>query len=44
MRRALVVGVLLSLVLAAAAGASEQKPTLSELERELICPTCQTTL
>jgi cytochrome c-type biogenesis protein CcmH len=44
MRRALLVGALLALVLAAAAGASEQKPTLAELERELICPTCQTTL
>jgi cytochrome c-type biogenesis protein CcmH len=44
MRRALLAGVLLALVLAAATGASEQKPTLAELERELICPTCQTTL
>jgi cytochrome c-type biogenesis protein CcmH len=44
MTRALVVGTLLALLLAAAAGASEQKPTLAELERELICPTCQTTL
>ena len=24
--------------------ASEQKPTLAELERELVCPTCETTL
>jgi cytochrome c-type biogenesis protein CcmH len=44
MRRALLVGALLALSLVAAAGASEQKPTLAELERELICPTCQTTL
>ena len=44
MRRALVICALLALSLAAAAGASEQKPTLDELERELICPTCQTTL
>ena len=44
MRRALVVAALLALSLVAAAGASEQKPTLAELERELICPTCQTTL
>ena len=44
MRRALVISALLALALAAAAVASEQKPTLAELERELICPTCQTTL
>jgi cytochrome c-type biogenesis protein CcmH len=44
MRRAVLVCALLALALAAAAGASEQKPTLAELERELICPTCQTTL
>jgi cytochrome c-type biogenesis protein CcmH len=44
MRRALLVGAFLALALAASAGASEQKPTLAELERELICPTCQTTL
>jgi cytochrome c-type biogenesis protein CcmH len=42
--RVLVVAALLALALAGAAGASEQKPTLAELERELICPTCQTTL
>ena len=30
--------------LAGAAGASERRPTLAELEGELICPTCQTTL
>jgi cytochrome c-type biogenesis protein CcmH len=44
MRRALLLGALAALVLAAPAGASEQQPTLAELERELICPTCQTTL
>ncbi len=32
------------LVLAGSAAASEQRPTLRELEGELICPTCQTTL
>lgn len=35
---------LLALAGSGAAGASEQKPTLAELERELICPTCETTL
>lgn len=29
---------------APAALASEQSPTLAELERELVCPTCETTL
>ncbi len=32
------------LVLASPAGASEQKPTLAELESEVYCPTCQTPL
>jgi cytochrome c-type biogenesis protein CcmH len=32
------------LALAAPAAASEQRPTLAELERELVCPTCKTTL
>jgi cytochrome c-type biogenesis protein CcmH len=32
------------LALAAPAAASEQHPTLAELERELVCPTCKTTL
>ena len=32
------------LVLAAAALAGEERPTLSELESEVICPTCKTTL
>jgi cytochrome c-type biogenesis protein CcmH len=35
---------IVSLVAAGAATASEQRPTLAELEREVICPTCQTTL
>jgi cytochrome c-type biogenesis protein CcmH len=30
--------------LAAPAGASERHPTLKELETQLVCPTCQTTL
>jgi cytochrome c-type biogenesis protein CcmH len=38
-----IVGVL-ALVLVGAAAASEKRPTLEELERELICPTCSTTL
>ena len=32
------------LALAPAAAASEERPTLDELERELVCPTCETTL
>ena len=32
------------LALAVPAAASEQHPTLAELERELVCPTCKTTL
>ena len=41
--RALLVGVL-ALVLAAPAVASERHPTLGELEGEVMCPTCKTTL
>ncbi len=46
MTRALLFGLLLALALAVAApvAASEEKPTLAELEREVICPTCHTTL
>ena len=36
--------VALALVLAAPAAASERHPTLAELEGEVICPTCHTTL
>jgi len=36
--------VVLALVLAAPALASERHPTQGELERELVCPTCHTTL
>ena len=39
MRRLLVCGVL-ALVLAAPAAASEQHPTLAELQHEVMCPTC----
>jgi cytochrome c-type biogenesis protein CcmH len=35
---------LLALVLAAPASASETKPTAAELESELVCPVCETTL
>jgi len=35
---------LVALVLASPAPASESHPTLAELETELICPTCHTTL
>jgi cytochrome c-type biogenesis protein CcmH len=40
----LVVAAVLALALAAPALASEQHPTQGELERELVCPTCHTTL
>lgn len=36
--------VLAALVLAAPAVASEERPTLAELEGEVFCPTCETTL
>ncbi len=35
---------LVALALAAPALASEQRPTAAELEAELVCPTCKTTL
>ena len=35
---------LLALVLAGVAAASEPKPTSAELESELVCPVCETTL
>jgi cytochrome c-type biogenesis protein CcmH len=44
MRAALTAALLLALGAAGAAAASEQKPTLPELERELICPTCHESL
>jgi cytochrome c-type biogenesis protein CcmH len=40
----LVLAVVLALVLAPAALASEARPTQAELEGELVCPTCKTTL
>jgi cytochrome c-type biogenesis protein CcmH len=42
--RLLALAVLASLVLAPAAFGSERQPTQSELEGELVCPTCHTTL
>jgi cytochrome c-type biogenesis protein CcmH len=42
--RALAAAWVVVLLAAAAAAASEKRPTLEELERELICPTCNTTL
>jgi len=44
MRAALTAALLLALGAAATAAASEQQPTLPELERELICPTCHESL
>ena len=41
---ALVLAALAALAVAPPAPASEQSPTLAELERELVCPTCETTL
>ena len=43
MRRLLALGVLV-LGLAAPAAASEEHPTPAELESELVCPVCETTL
>jgi cytochrome c-type biogenesis protein CcmH len=40
----LLTALVLSLVTAGTAAASEQHPTLAELEKEVICPTCHTTL
>ncbi len=40
----LVAALVLALTLAAPAAASEHRPTLGELEGEVMCPTCKTTL
>ena len=40
----ILLGLLLALVLAAPAAASDRHPTLGELEGEVMCPTCKTTL
>jgi cytochrome c-type biogenesis protein CcmH len=45
MRRALVLALALFVLLATACGGeSDEPPTLAELEKKFICPTCQTTL
>ena len=44
MRAALTAALLLALGAAGTAAANEQRPTLPELERELICPTCHESL
>jgi cytochrome c-type biogenesis protein CcmH/NrfF len=43
-RAAVVVAVVLSLVVAAPAAASDRHPTLSEVQHEVMCPTCKTLL
>jgi cytochrome c-type biogenesis protein CcmH len=43
MRRLLLI-IVAALVVAAPAAASEQRPTLGELEAEVMCPTCKTLL
>jgi cytochrome c-type biogenesis protein CcmH len=42
--RAALLAFVLAATFAGAALASEERPTLAELEREVICPTCHTTL
>jgi cytochrome c-type biogenesis protein CcmH len=42
--RRLALTFVIALVAAGSAAASEQHPTLAELEDELVCPTCKTTL
>ena len=44
MRRALALGVVLALCAAGSAWASEERPTLAELEDELTCPVCDSSL
>ena len=44
MRRLLALASVLALAVAPTAFASEQHPTQAELEGELVCPTCHTTL
>ena len=39
-----VAAALVALALAGAAGAGEQRPTAAELESELVCPVCESTL
>ena len=44
MRRLALAIAVLALVIAAPAGAGERNPTQAEVEREVVCPTCHTTL
>jgi cytochrome c-type biogenesis protein CcmH len=44
MRTVLLVAFVVALAMAGAAAASEERPTLAEVEREVICPACHTTL
>lgn len=44
MMRCLLAAGLLGLMLAAPAAASDAQPTLAEIESEVVCPTCHTTL
>jgi len=44
MRRALLTALAVVLLAAACGGADDERVTLAELERELVCPTCNTTL
>jgi cytochrome c-type biogenesis protein CcmH len=44
MTKWMVAALVIALAVVAPAGASEQNPTLPELERELICPTCHESL
>lgn len=44
MIRALLLAVTAAALATPAALGSEERPTLAELERELVCPTCETTL
>jgi cytochrome c-type biogenesis protein CcmH len=44
MRRVLILAATLLLLVAAGCGADDDAPTLAELEKRYICPTCHTTL
>jgi cytochrome c-type biogenesis protein CcmH/NrfF len=44
MRRTLAAAALLAVLAAGCGGESEEQPTLAQLEKKFICPTCQTTL
>jgi cytochrome c-type biogenesis protein CcmH len=44
MRAALLIASVVALAVAGTAAGSEEQPTLAEVEREVICPACHTTL